>query len=399
MGTQRLTPSDSIQAAIDSPEAGPGGEIIMAPGTYAQQAIFRTGNPNNSGAFGNNLRIIMEPGVLWTSPGGERECARFQQNRYVTIEGEGTLRTPPSGRSWGAIHMFGDGNGSTPGARRTNIGHQFKGFTVERIANTDGIKHSEAVGILYEDLTIRATESAGDVEELIDLNKGALTTVNNCTFLGRADKAMAIKGGFVGCVINNASGNVSAKGIEIGGYPGSGEWAWLEQEFNGTIGADFKDDPWLEELASLLSTRYSSSLAFEWACRDVYVYNWDVTSSRSNIRHIGAWDTRINRRDPNKNYGPIPSFSTLFTSNRTSGSAGTSFFCHNNWIDGVREFDPISGRDTPTPFTAVPSPDGIVIDPPPDPDPDPPPPPPPPPDGEPTDPVLLNNTISMTVTV
>lgn len=332
VGGAALTPSDSIMDAI-SAKGGPGGEIRLSAGTYNQQIHLRYSDPSHNGTHGNPLRIILDPGAVLRPPGQDGDTIRIDSAKYVTIEGEGTI-VGASNFCDGTIHMFGNSS-----RNRSPTGIAVKGLTITRNGGgRDGIKHSEGIGCTVEDVLIDSA-NGNTRESLIDCNKGTQFTGKNITFRGACQHGLVFKGGFVGAEVDGVYGSVNGKGMEIGGYQGTGYWGRLLEAIESNGANLDMSDPYEEELMSKL--RFYDVDALQWAAREIYIRDFGLSSSSYGYRFIGGWDSRIDLGNVFSENGDIND-STRYTSNRNG-----AFYCSNIWIDGVQTFAPRPGYTLP----------------------------------------------------
>jgi hypothetical protein len=339
-----ITPSDSIQTAINN-NGGPGAEIRLSAGTYNQNIALSWSNPNHNGTFANPLRIIIDEGVTWQPGTNADSTIRLVQNKYITIENNGTV--VGSTGEQGGLHAFGDSDND-----RSVTGLTLIGGTWTKKGTKDGLKLSETIGTTLTDVTVESGSGATGDEELIDFNKGCLATVTGLTLNGTCGKALVFKGGFTYATVDGLTGNVSGRGGEIGGYPGTGPWGRLERAIaNGGTNFD-SNDPHESDFIDLLNTApYTAFSQLEWAAREIYYFNVNLTTSGSGYRFIGAYDCRINGT---WNEGSVLDDSTRFTSNNVGANGQRSEFCSNLWVNGVQEVASVGGYTLPTPPDGTP---------------------------------------------
>lgn len=351
-----LTPSDSIQSAIDD-HGGPGVEFILTPGDYRQEIVLRGSRESNNGVYGAPLRIVLQDGARLLPFSDSDDTITFQAARYVTFEGEGpdqcvVVGPDDSTDRRQAIHIH-----SSPKQGRYPTGLVFRGLTVEKRGG-DAIKHSEGIGCVFEDLVLDG-EGGSNEESLLDANKFLNLTLRNVTMRNLNSSGLILKGGGIGAIVDGLTVRNVEKGVEAGGYEGSGYWAFLiDQLANG--GADLHGDPIMEAAREIVRR---SGGTLQWGARWVTMENVDIEAFNYPFRTIDAWDVEVT----GILQGPVDPF---FTSSAASGRG--SYVSSNVTINGELVV-PVRGENRPV---SEPGPD-------PEPTPDPEPAPEPTPDPEP----------------
>lgn len=349
--THILTPADNVQAALDA-YGGPGAEFILSPGDYRQEIVLRGSRESNNGAHGNPMRIVLKDGARLLPYSDSDDTITFQAARYVTLEGENVERCQIVGPNDDsnrrqAVHIH-----SSPKQGRYPLGLTIKGLTVLKRGG-DAIKHSEGIGCTFSNLILDGAGGTNE-ESLLDANKFALLTVRDVLMRNLRNSGLILKGGGVSADVRNLTIRNVEKGIEVGGYEGSGYWPFLiEQMANG--GADLIGDPYLEEMRHLL---HGEGNRLMWGARFAHLHELDVEATRYPFRTIDAWDVHVTGR-------LVGSEDPFFTSSVDVGRG--NFFSSNVWINGEQV---VPQRHAPTP-AAVPAPEPVQPAPAPEPEPTP----------------------------
>lgn len=338
--THILTPSDNLQDAFDR-HGGPGSEFVLAPGDYKQKVELTGSNESHNGRYDSPMRIVMRDGARLLPHDGKADTIKFVATRYVTLEGEGhegcRIIGPSESDRRQAIHIH-----SSPKQGRYPTGLTFRGFTVEKRGG-DAIKHSEGIGCSFEDLLLDGSKGTSG-ESLLDCNKFLGVTIANVEMRNLDNSGLILKGGGVGAEVIGLKVRNVKKGTEVGGYEGSGYWAYLIQQLaNG--GADLTGDPLMEECQSLVR---EAGRVLQWGARNVKFYKADIEATGYAFRTIDGWDVDVEDSTLKGSTEPF------FTSTKENGRG--DFVSSNVWINGVqvvpKRGDSVFDAPTPEPDPA-----------------------------------------------
>jgi hypothetical protein len=302
----KVFPTDNIQAAIDA-FGGPGTSFELMPGDYSQEIVLRGEVPTNNGARGNPMRIILSEGVTLNPASDKVDTIRFAAASYVTLEGKGKINGAGDD-SRQAIHIH-----SAPKKNMYPTGIEILGVRVLP-KRGDGIKASETIDLRIDGVEVDGQYLRSEKESLIDCNKFINVTIRNTRLVNHPNSALILKGGGVGALIEGVTIANVLKGVEVGGYEGSGYWDQIDNQ---------------------------------WAAKDVTIRNCDFEAKDYPIRFIDAHDVSVENTQlkGDRTY--------LVTSTREINRG--RFVCSNITVNGEMIVSPVIEEET-TPVDTTPEP-------------------------------------------
>jgi hypothetical protein len=248
----KLVPSDDVQSALDT-FGGPGTEFIFMPGDYSQEIVLRGEVPTNNGLRGKPMRLILSDGVTLNPASDKVDTIRFAAASYVTLEGEGKINGAGDDARQ-AVHIH-----SAPKKGLYPTGVQILGNRILP-KRGDGIKASETIDLVIDGVEVDGQYLRSEKESLIDCNKFMNVTIRNTRLVNHPNSALILKGGGVGALIEGVTIDNVLKGVEIGGYEGSGYWDQIDNQ---------------------------------WAAKDITIRNCDFSAGDYPVRFIDAHDVVI----------------------------------------------------------------------------------------------------------
>ena len=304
-----ITPNDDVMAIIDA-FGGPGTEFVFTPGDYSQEIVLRGEVANHNGVIDKPMRLILSEGATLNAESGNVDTIRFAAASYVTLEGEGKINGAGS-NSKQAVHIH-----SAPKKGLYSTGLKILGLHIFPIRG-DGIKASETIDLLIDGVEVDGRYLESGTESLIDCNKFKNVTIRDCSLINHPRQhALVLKGGGVGAFVERVFIDNVMKGIEIGGYEGSGYWDQIDNQ---------------------------------WAAKDVVIRDSNIGAIDYPIRFIDAHNVTVENT-------PMSGKRAYLVTNSKEVNRG-DYECSNIMLNGELIVASINGEATPTPVsTPVPDP-------------------------------------------
>ena len=304
----QLFPSDDVQAALDA-FGGPGAEFIFMPGDYSQEIVLRGEVPTNNGAAYNPMRLILSDGVTLNPASDKVDTIRFAGASYVTLEGEGKINGAGDDARQ-AVHIH-----SAPKKGLYPTGIEIRDVRILP-KRGDGIKASETIDLWIDGVEVDGQYLRSEKESLIDCNKFRNVTIRNTRLVNHPNSALILKGGGVGALIEGVTIDNVLKGVEIGGYEGSGYWDQIDNQ---------------------------------WAAKDITIRNCDFSARDYPVRFIDAHDVVIENT-------PLAGERIYLVTSTRDINRGR-FVCSNITVNGDLIVPPVIEEDvTPIPDPVTPDP-------------------------------------------